>query len=119
MPNRKMYLSFDSLLKTQGIVNDKDYSPVHDWMDNYLASEKHQHIDLNSNIMDEVKIIVTEKCDSTNEQMSTDCLRVAIGHLLLYVTANNFVFKNEYELMKRAFQTYTDKDYSKRYSKAP
>ena len=47
LSDRKIYLNFDSLLKTNGIVGERDYSVVHDWMDNFLSPQNNQPTDTN------------------------------------------------------------------------
>jgi hypothetical protein len=111
MPDRQQHLKFDTLLKTQEIVSDKDYSLVHDWMDNLFVSENPQSLDINLDRIDTIKKCVAEKCGEVDEQVLTDYFRVALGHLVLEAIQNNFVFKNEYEFMKRSLQVYLDKDY--------
>lgn len=119
LSDRKIYLNFDSLLKTNGIVGERDYSVVHDWMDNFLSPQNNQPTDANPDTLLKINTLVEEKSGSTNNQLLTDYLRVALGHLVLQMTQNNFVFKNEYELMKRTFQVYTDKDFGYCCFKAP
>jgi hypothetical protein len=41
----------------------------------------------------------------------TDYLRVALGHLLLASLSSGFQFGNEYELLKRAFQIFVERNY--------
>ncbi len=119
MPERKTFLNFDSLLKTQGIVSEKDYSVVHDWMDTFLSPQNNQTTDANPDTILKINTLVVEKSGSANNQILTDYLRVALGHLVLHMTQNNFVFKNEYELMKRTFQAYTDKNFGNYCFKTP
>ena len=81
-------------------------------MDNFFVLESGQRLEINFDITNKVKTLILEESGLADEQVLTDYLRVAIGHLFLDVTRENFVFKNEYEFIKRAFQTYMNKNYS-------
>ena len=62
-------------------------------MDNFLSPQNNQPTDANPDTLLKINTLVEEKSGSTNNQLLTDYLRVALGHLVLQMTQNNFVFK--------------------------
>lgn len=109
MPKRSVYLMFDDFLKREGIVGNRDYSIVHDWMDSYY-SIKNRNIYSEIDV-DEVRAWVLEKSDSRDNALVTDYLRVAFGHLFLNLFSYGFVFADESEFMKRALEGYIARGY--------
>mgnify|MGYP005849312905 CR=1 FL=1 len=108
MPQTRTHLVFDDYLKRTGIVRNKDYAKVHDWMSsfNQVRRRIYSNIDINT-----VREWIVKKSNSTDEAELTDYLRVALGHLFLDSLSYNFVFESEYEFMKKAIEGYTDKEY--------
>lgn|GEM_PF-2162183 len=107
---KKINIVFDSLLQRQKIIHDTDVSTVHDWVDDYLKLRtwhaREASIDIN-----EVKTLIMDKSGQRNPEVLTDYLRAALGHLLLSSLSAGFAFENEYEFLKRAFQSYLDRNY--------
>jgi hypothetical protein len=79
-------------------------------MNDYLKLSTWQAPVVNLDIS-EVKAWITGKSGETSAEVQTDYLRSALGHLILASLCGGFAFENEYELLKRAFQLYLDRNY--------
>jgi hypothetical protein len=104
-------LMFDGLLVKQKIVCNRNFSAIHTWMEEYSAHCHYQcrnvKIDIN-----EIKELILAKTNEIDEEVLTDYLRVALGHLLLVSLLDGFAFNSDYTLMKTAFQSYLDRGFN-------
>jgi hypothetical protein len=108
---RIINLIFDSFLVKQKIVNNRDFSSVHAWMDAHYSLYNWQNCEVDSGV-NEIKELILEKATKAEADSLTDYLRVALGHILLASLSDGFAFDSEYTLMKTAFQLYIDRGFS-------
>jgi hypothetical protein len=99
---------FDGYLKSEGIVGDRNYLVVHDWMDNYCLQKDDVLINFEVN---SVRDWILKESKSSDDVLLTDYIRVALGHLLLNLFSYNFIFKDNYQCMKRVIEFYLSKGY--------
>jgi hypothetical protein len=99
---------FDAYLKSEGIVGDRNYLVVHDWMDDYCLQKDDVLIDLD---VKSVRDWILKESKSSDDVLITDYIRVALGHLLLNLFSYNFIFKDNYQFMKRVIECYLSRGY--------
>lgn len=88
---------FDAYLISEGIVGDRNYLVVHDWMDDYCLQKDDVLIDLD---VKSVRDWILKESKSSDNVLLTDYIRVALGHLFLNLFSYNFIFKDNYQFMK-------------------
>lgn len=102
---------FDGLLVKQKIVSNRDFSSVHEWMDEYYSQCHWQNRAIDVGIS-EIKDIILDRASKTEAEALTDYLRIALGHMLLASLSDGFAFDSEYTLMKTAYQLYVDRGFN-------
>ena len=88
---------FDAYLISEGIVGDRNYLVVHDWMDDYCLQKDDVLIDLD---VKSVRDWILKESKSSDNVLLTYYIRVALGHLFLNLFSYNFIFKDNYQFMK-------------------
>lgn len=102
---------FDGLLVKNDVVSNRDFSCVHSWMDEYYTLCHWQNRDVNADV-DQINQVILSRTPQAKEEVLTDYLRVALGHILLASLSDGFAFSSDYALMKTAFQLFINKGFN-------
>lgn len=108
--DKRINNDFDRLLQKQKIIQETDVLCVHGWVDEYLKLTSWYDRETGLDIS-EVKMWVINEGSWAPPEVLTDYLRAALGHLLIASLSAGFQFGNYYELLKRAFQIYQERNY--------
>jgi hypothetical protein len=117
MPDKRLHLKFDDYLIDHGIVSDRDYSIVHDRMDRDIqiyGHWNHRYEDYYHDI-DGIRDWIRKWSHLGYQETLTYYVRVALGHLVLDEMWSKYEYENEYELIKSAYRSYSQRGFSRCY----
>lgn len=114
MPDRKIHLKFDEYLIDHDIVDDGDYSIVHDRMDRGVQYWGHwMHRELDPYHAEEgIRQWLRSWCHLAYQETLTCYLRIALGHLALDEMAE-YDYEDEDGLIKSAYRSYAQRGFGR------
>jgi len=117
MPTRRVHLRFDEYLIEHGIVNEVDYSSVHERIDRLVKEYGSAHRLLDEYHKEEgIRYLWLGKWQHLAYQDTlTDYLRVALGHLALDEMASRYEYDDEYDLIKSAYRSYIQRGFDRKF----
>jgi hypothetical protein len=120
LPTRRVHLKFDEYLRAHGIICKETLTnTVHERMDRDLQVHghwDHRYIDYYHNI-DGIRDWIRKWSHLGNQETLTDYVRVALGHLVLDEIHYRNEWKNEDDLIKRAYRSFVMRGFHKCYFK--
>jgi hypothetical protein len=118
MPSRRLHLEFDAYLREHNIIyEDTATNSVHDRMDRDLlvyGHWSHRYVDYYHDI-DGIREWIRGWSHLGYQETLTDYVRVALGHIVLDDIWSRGRWKDEYDLIKRAYRSFIAKGFDKCY----
>lgn len=117
MPSRRVHLKFDEYLREKGIIYGYTYAnTVHDRMDRDVSYWGPDHRDIDwyhgeEGIRDWLKTFQ----HLAYQETLTDYLRVCLGHLCLDEISSRREYRDEDDLIKRAYRSYIARGFERKY----
>ncbi len=114
MPDRKIHLMFDELLKREGIITGQDTSAIHE----LTETDFYRYIALRQGRMvtrleeNEIKLWMKTTGFFEDKQSLTDYYRVILGHLLCETLWDNFYYSNDLHFLRVSLVTFKSRGFA-------
>lgn len=120
LPTRRVHLKFDEYLREHRVIcENTKTNAVHERMDRDLQTYghwNHRYVDYYHDI-DGIRTWVKKWCHLGYPETLTDFVRVALGHLVLDEIQSEDKWKDEDDLIKRAYKSFVMRSFDRCYFK--
>jgi len=117
LPSRRIHLKFDEYLKDRGIICGYTYADiVHDRMDRGLTiwGPVHRYVDFYHS-EEGIRSWLSRFQHLAYQETLTDYLRIALGHLVLDDIDSRGDWRDEEDLIKRAYRSFIARGYHRKF----